>query len=64
MKSGVQSSNDVADLTSGLKISPVFGTGNIPNISIRGVGLNDFSDYNESPSAVSKSSTAAIGRRP
>jgi iron complex outermembrane receptor protein len=52
VKAGVQSSNDVADLTSGLKISPVFGTGNIPNISIRGVGLNDFSDYNESPSAV------------
>ncbi|MDH4060417.1 MAG: TonB-dependent receptor [Aquincola sp.] len=52
VKAGVQSSNEVADLTSGLKISPVFGTGNIPNISIRGVGLNDFSDYNESPSAV------------
>ncbi|MDH5255576.1 MAG: TonB-dependent receptor, partial [Gammaproteobacteria bacterium] len=52
VKAGVTTSNQIADLTSGLKISPVFGTGNIPNISIRGVGLNDFSDYNESPSAV------------
>jgi iron complex outermembrane receptor protein len=52
VKAGVQTSNDIADMTSGLKISPVFGTGNIPNIAIRGVGLNDFRDYNESPSAV------------
>ena len=49
---GIESSNDIADYTPGLKISPVFGVGNIPNISIRGVGLNDFKDYHESPSAV------------
>jgi iron complex outermembrane receptor protein len=52
VNAGVQSSNDIADLTSGLRISPVFGTGNIPNIAIRGVGLNDFRDYHESPSAI------------
>lgn len=52
VSAGVQSSNDIADLTPGLKISPVFGAGNIPNLAIRGVGLNDFRDYNESPSAV------------
>lgn len=51
-KLGVESSNDIADYTPGLKISPVFGAGNIPNIAIRGVGLNDFRDYHESPSAV------------
>ena len=46
---GIKSSNDLADLTPGLRISPVFGAGNIPNIAIRGVGLNDFRDYHESP---------------
>ncbi len=51
-KLGVESSNDIADYTPGLSISPVFGAGNIPNIAIRGVGLNDFRDYHESPSAV------------
>ncbi|MBT8079284.1 MAG: TonB-dependent receptor [Gammaproteobacteria bacterium] len=51
-KLGIESSNDIADYTPGLKISPVFGAGNIPNIAIRGVGLNDFRDYHESPSAV------------
>lgn len=51
-KLGIESSNDIADYTPGLKISPVFGVGNIPNIAIRGVGLNDFRDYHESPSAV------------
>lgn len=51
-KLGVESSNDIADYTPGLRISPVFGAGNIPNIAIRGVGLNDFRDYHESPSAV------------
>ncbi len=52
VEAGVRSSNDLADLTPGLRISPVFGAGNIPNIAIRGVGLNDFRDYHESPSAV------------
>ena len=49
---GMQTANDVADYSPGLMISPVFGVGNIPNIAIRGVGLNDFRDYHESPSAV------------
>jgi len=49
---GIENSNAVADYTPGLMVSPVFGKGNIPNIAIRGVGLNDFRDYHESPSAV------------
>jgi iron complex outermembrane receptor protein len=49
---GIENSNGVADYTPGLTISPVFGVGNIPNIAIRGIGLNDFRDYHESPSAV------------
>jgi len=52
LKAGITTSNDLAEVTPGLRISPVFGAGNIPNIAIRGVGLNDFRDYNESPSAV------------
>ena len=49
---GVEGSMDLARFTPGLQTAPVFGEGNIPNIAIRGVGLNDFRDYNESPSAV------------
>jgi iron complex outermembrane receptor protein len=52
VKMGVDSGNDVAQYTPGLAIAPVQGVGNVPNISIRGVGLNDFRDFNESPSAV------------
>jgi iron complex outermembrane receptor protein len=52
VKMGVDSANDVAQYTPGLAIAPVQGVGNVPNISIRGVGLNDFRDFNESPSAV------------
>jgi iron complex outermembrane receptor protein len=52
VKLGVESGNDVAQYTPGLAIAPVQGVGNVPNISIRGVGLNDFRDFNESPSAV------------
>jgi iron complex outermembrane receptor protein len=52
VKMGVESGNDVAQYTPGLAIAPVQGAGNVPNISIRGVGLNDFRDFNESPSAV------------
>ena len=48
----IQSANDIAQYTPGLSIAPVQGIGNVPNISIRGVGLNDFRDFNESPSAV------------
>ena len=51
-KLGVQSANEIAQYTPGLSIAPVQGIGNVPNISIRGVGLNDFRDFNESPSAV------------
>jgi len=49
---GVERSNGIGDYTPGLVIAPVFGVGNIPNIAIRGVGLNDFRDYHESPSAI------------
>jgi iron complex outermembrane receptor protein len=49
---GIDNSVAIADYTPGLTVSPVFGIGNIPNISIRGVGMNDFRDYHESPSAV------------
>jgi len=49
---GIDNSNAVADYTPGLLVSSVFGKGNVPNVSIRGVGLNDFKDYHESPSAV------------
>jgi iron complex outermembrane recepter protein len=49
---GAESSMDLARFTPGLQIAPVSGEGNIPNIAIRGVGLNDFRAYNESPSAV------------
>ncbi|MCW8846641.1 MAG: TonB-dependent receptor [Gammaproteobacteria bacterium] len=51
-KLGAESANDIAQYTPGLSIAPVQGIGNVPNISIRGVGLNDFRDFNESPSAV------------
>jgi iron complex outermembrane receptor protein len=49
---GAESSMDLARFTPGLQTAPVSGEGNIPNIAIRGVGLNDFRAYNESPSAV------------
>jgi iron complex outermembrane receptor protein len=52
VKLGVESANDIAQYTPGLSIAPVQGVGNVPNIAIRGVGLNDFRDFNESPSAV------------
>jgi iron complex outermembrane recepter protein len=49
---GAERSMDLAPFTPGLQVAPIAGEGNIPNIAIRGVGLNDFRDYNESPSAV------------
>jgi iron complex outermembrane receptor protein len=49
---GAERSTDLAAFTPGLQVAPIAGEGNIPNIAIRGVGLNDFRDYNESPSAV------------
>ena len=49
---GIESNMDLGRFTPGLQIAPVFGDGNIPNIAIRGLGLNDFRDYDEGPSAV------------
>ena len=49
---GLERSTDLAAFTPGLQAAPIAGEGNIPNIAIRGIGLNDFRDYNESPSAV------------
>jgi iron complex outermembrane receptor protein len=49
---GLERSMDLAAFTPGLQAAPIAGEGNIPDIAIRGIGLNDFRDYNESPSAV------------
>ena len=48
----LERSIDLASFTPGLQAAPIAGEGNIPDIAIRGIGLNDFRDYNESPSAV------------
>ena len=49
---GFTNSIQLAAQTPGLQTANVFGEGNIPIVSIRGVGLIDFSEHNESPSAV------------
>ena len=49
---GVTSSMQLSAQTPGLQTAPVFGEGNIPIVSIRGVSMIDFSEHNESPSAV------------
>ena len=49
---GFDSSIDLAAQTPGMQMAQNFGEGNIPVINIRGVGLIDFSEHNESPSAV------------
>ena len=49
---GFDSSLEVATQTPGLQMAQNFGEGNIPVVSIRGVGLIDFSEHNESPSAI------------
>lgn len=49
---GFTNSIQLAAQTPGLQTAQIFGEGNIPIINIRGVGLIDFSEHNESPSAV------------
>ncbi|MDA5192585.1 TonB-dependent receptor [Govanella unica] len=49
---GLTTSTDLAQQTPGLKIGTPVGEGNNPSITLRGVGLNDFNDNNESPVAV------------
>lgn len=49
---GIGSIVDLARQTPGLSIGQSTGEGGIPLISIRGVSLQDYSDINESPSAV------------
>ena len=49
---GFDSSLELATHTPGLQMAQNFGEGNIPVVSIRGVGLIDFSEHNESPSAI------------
>lgn len=49
---GVVSSTDLVALTPGLTYITPFGDGNNAAFTLRGVGLNDFSEHNESPTAV------------
>ena len=49
---GFTNSIQLAAQTPGLQTAQNFGEGNIPIVSIRGVGLSDFSEHNESPSAI------------
>ena len=53
MKSlGFTNSVQLAAQTPGLQTAPTNGEGNIPIVSLRGVGLLDYSEHNESPSAI------------
>ncbi|MDH4042570.1 MAG: TonB-dependent receptor, partial [Gammaproteobacteria bacterium] len=49
---GFTDSIQLSAQTPALQTARIFGEGNIPIVSIRGVGLIDFSEHNESPSAV------------
>lgn len=49
---GFEDSIQLAAQTPGLAAAKIFGEGNIPTISIRGVALADTSEHNESPSAI------------
>jgi len=49
---GFTNSIQLAAQTPGLQTAQINGEGNIPVVSIRGVGMLDFSEHNESPSAV------------
>ncbi len=49
---GFTNSTDIAQQTPGLNIGTPVGEGNNPSITLRGVGLNDFNDNNESPVAI------------
>jgi len=51
-KMGLSSAEDVASKVPGFLFSNPVGEGGNPSLSLRGVGLNDFSDNNESPVAV------------
>ncbi len=51
-RQAVFSSTEVAAQTPGLNIGTPVGEGNNPSIVLRGVGLNDFGDNNESPVGV------------
>ena len=51
-KLGFINSVDVAAQTPGLNIGTPVGEGNNPSLVLRGVGLNDFNDNNESPVAM------------
>lgn len=51
---GFTNSTDLAGQVPGLNIGTPVGEGNNPSIVLRGVGLNDFNDNNESPIAVYK----------
>jgi iron complex outermembrane recepter protein len=49
---GIVSSTDLVSQTPGLTYVTPFGDGNNAAFTLRGVGLNDFSEHNESPTAV------------
>lgn len=49
---GFNDSVDVAAQVPGLNIGTPVGEGNNPSFTLRGVGLNDFNDNNESPIAI------------
>ena len=49
---GFTNSIQLAAQTPGLQTAQINGEGNIPVVSIRGVGLTDFAEHNESPSAI------------
>ena len=51
-KLGFINSVDIAAQTPGLNIGTPVGEGNNPSLVLRGVGLNDFNDNNESPVAM------------
>ena len=49
---GIVNSTDLVSQTPGLTYVTPFGDGNNAAFTLRGVGLNDFSEHNESPTAV------------
>jgi iron complex outermembrane receptor protein len=49
---GITTSTDLVAQTPGLTYVTPFGDGNNAAFTLRGVGLNDFSEHNESPTAV------------
>ena len=49
---GVTDTSGLAELAPGLSLGSPVGAGNNPAFTLRGVGLNDFSDNNEGPVAV------------